>query len=200
MFYNGFFFLHVFLAKYINPICFVSFFPILGYRFSYLSFSSRHPLGPHFALEISFHYFKPCFLLEESFPLSFHCLLKKETQTSSFFHSSLFIFRASCDSFSFFVFLITSFLPRCFSSAPFIIFLYVFTTYFFFLQLTGLLNCHSIYDSSYSAVLSPSFLKTALLTPFGNALRQKRMSGPFHCFHSLLFKTKSLKLPTPFLN
>lgn len=45
-------------------------FPSLGYRFSYLSFSFRHPLGPHSALEIAFHYCKPCFLLEESFPLS----------------------------------------------------------------------------------------------------------------------------------
>lgn len=44
---------------------------------------------------------------------------------------------------------------------------------------------------------SSSFFKPFFITQFGNALNwNRRASWPFHCFHSLLLRTKSLKFPT----
>lgn len=196
MFYNGLFFSCVSGSIYLpHMFCL---FPILGYRFSYLSLSLRHPLGPHFALEMTFHYSKPCFFSEESVCLSL-----------SFFKKNYFIF-------PFFSFCLPSQLWCVFilcvfnyKLPPTVLFLWSLhhfllfsTTYFLFPQLTGLLNCPSIDDIFGSRVLFlSSFFTLFNSTQFGNALTWNgRTSWFFHCFYSLLFESPSLNLLTRFLD
>ena len=134
-------FFHVLLAQFTCCIGFVSFFPYFGLSFLFLSFSLRHPLGLLLLLKYLFIFFLSLLLVGRVF--SYHCLLFFKSIFCIFlfssswsvvihFHSLCFYLRASSRG--------------AFSLLPFIIFLYIVTIYFLFLQLTVLFDCLSFCD------------------------------------------------------
>lgn len=137
----------------------------MGYSLLFLSFSLRHPLGLLLLLKYLFIFFKFAFSLK-SFFLSL----------SPFLFNSIFSIFLFSPSWS----VVIHFHPLCFylqasshgafSLLPFIIFLYIFTIYFLFLQLTVLFDCLSFCDFSHIRVFSFLLSLNSTSTQTGNAL------------------------------
>lgn len=143
------------------------------------------PLGSFCSWNIFFIFFKFAFSLK-----SFFLSLSPFLFNSIFSHFSLFTLLVSCDSFSSFVLLFTSFSHGAFSASFHNFPLYLHNL-FLFLQLTVLFDCLSFCDFSHIRVFPFLLSLNSTSTQTGNALSwNKAISWHFHCFHSQLFKSK----------